>query len=66
MKMFNAICGLTEGNRNYEALIDFVLYILNDKGFLEHGSSIGGSWLTDKGKLFLYLLEINKLIEDME
>lgn len=31
----------------------FVLYNLDHLGFLEHGSSIGGSWITDKGKKFL-------------
>lgn len=27
----------------------FVLYILSDWGLLEHGGSVDGSWLTDKG-----------------
>ena len=29
------------------------MYLLDSKGLLEHGSSIGGSWLTDDGKEFL-------------
>jgi len=43
-----------------QGLIDFVLYILDDKGFLNHGSSIGGAWLTDQGKELLKLLEKHK------
>ena len=30
-----------------------VLYVLNDKGLTEHGTSIGGCWLTEKGKTAL-------------
>lgn len=35
----------------------FVLYMLDDKGLTEHGSSVGGSWLTDKGKEVLADIE---------
>lgn len=34
-----------------------VLYVLNDKGLTEHGTSIGGCWITDKGKTALMLCE---------
>ena len=33
------------------------LYILNKDEYLEHGSSIFGSWLTQKGKALLTLLD---------
>jgi hypothetical protein len=33
-----------------DGLFYFVLYVLSDWELLEHGSSVGGSWLTDKGK----------------
>jgi hypothetical protein len=35
----------------------FVLYILNDWDLLEHGVSVGGSWLTEKGKAMLAALD---------
>lgn len=34
------------------------LYFLDLYGFTEHGSSIFGSWLTDKGKSLKYILEM--------
>lgn len=34
------------------------LYILNKEEYLEHGSSIFGSWLTEKGKALLFLLDV--------
>lgn len=33
--------------------VQFFLYWADDKGFTEHGSSIFGSWLTDKGRQLL-------------
>lgn len=38
----------------------FVLYILSDWDLLEHGGSVGGSWLTEKGKALLAALEAEK------
>jgi hypothetical protein len=35
----------------------FVLYLLNHWELLEHGGSVGGSWLTDKGKAMLVALD---------
>ncbi|TXH49494.1 MAG: hypothetical protein E6Q97_22605 [Desulfurellales bacterium] len=40
------------GNARY-----FTLYVLDQKGFIEHGGSVGGGWLTDKGKDMLADLE---------
>lgn len=37
--------------------VQFFLYVLDDKGMLEHGSSIGGSWITDLGEKYLYILD---------
>jgi hypothetical protein len=31
----------------------FVLYTLDNKGVIEHGTSVGSSWLTQKGKELL-------------
>ena len=55
-KQFSELCNADMDNANYSGLIQFVLYVLDNKGFLEHGSSIGGSWLTEKGKIYLDLL----------
>ena len=40
-----------------EELMLFMMYIMDDKGYTEHGSSVYGCWLTDKGKAFLKMLE---------
>lgn len=43
------------------AYYDFVIYQLNNMEFLEHGSSIYGSWITKKGeKLIEALNEMEK------
>lgn len=34
----------------------FVLSALSEAGLLEHGSSLGGSWLTDKGRWVLWAI----------
>ena len=36
------------------------LYILDEKGFTEHGFSIFGSYLTDKGFALKKILQLNK------
>lgn len=41
----------TEGE--YAGLGYSLLYMLDDKGLIDHGSSVHGSWLTDDGKEFL-------------
>lgn len=38
-------------------LLQFMMYILDHKGFTEHGGSIGGCWLTDKGRRLLTVLD---------
>ena len=40
-----------------------VLYMLDDREFLEHGTSIHGCWLTTKGKQLLEALDILKVYE---
>jgi len=47
--------------------IQFMAYVLDGKGFLEHGSSIIGAWLTDKGKQLLsYMTEFAKYEYEMD
>jgi hypothetical protein len=61
----NSICNIDiSENDNYDGLIQFVLYILDSHEFLEHGGCISSAWLTEKGKLFLDLLNIWKQLED--
>ena len=40
-----------------------VLYMLDDREFLEHGTSIHGCWLTTKGTQLLEALDILKVYE---
>jgi hypothetical protein len=35
-------------------------YTLDAAEFTEHGSGIGGAWITSEGKMFLWLLENEK------
>ena len=44
-----------------EGIIQFVLYYLNEVDILEHGGSVGGSWLSEEGKNVLQIL--NKITE---
>ena len=36
---------------------DYIIYQLNEQGFLEHGSSIYGSWVTERGKKLIEALD---------
>ena len=45
-------------------LLQFMAYMLDDKGLTEHGSSVDGSWITDLGKMCLYVY--NLLVLDGE
>lgn len=38
-------------------LLQFMMYALDQCGFTEHGSSIGGCWITDKGGRLLTVLD---------
>ena len=46
-----------EGPDKYKELI---LHVMTDKGLLEHGSSIRGSWLTEKGKQVIKTIRENE------
>ena len=46
-KYHDAIC---EELKLEEKYVEIILFYLDDKGLLEHGGSIRGSWLSDKGK----------------
>jgi len=40
-----------------DGMYHFVLYQLNHLGLMEHGGSVGGGWLTERGELALKLLQ---------
>ena len=41
--------------------IQFMAYVLDNEGFMEHGTNINYAWLTDKGKqLVAYLDDFSK------
>jgi hypothetical protein len=44
-------------NSDLDAMRYFVLYVLDAMGLTEHGGSVGGAWLTAKGRKFLVELE---------
>lgn len=52
-------------NMNY-GMLQFVMYMLDSCGILEHGSSIGGSWLTKLGKMYLEVLDKWREQEDKQ
>jgi hypothetical protein len=43
-------------NEIQDGVVEFVLDQFNEAGLLEHGSSVGGSWLTAYGKEMLKIL----------
>ena len=55
----------TENEIHY-GLLQFVLYMLDSHGILEHGSSVSGSWLTKEGKMYLTVLNAWRKREDEE
>lgn len=55
-KAYGELCNSDMNNDMYYGLIQFVLYVLDNKEFLEHGGGIGGAWLTEKGRIYLDLL----------
>lgn len=42
---------------DYVGHYDYMIYQLNEQGFLEHGSSIYGSWVTEKGEKLIEALD---------
>ncbi len=56
----------------YTPIGEFTLHTLDHLGFLEHGGSIGGSWLTNKGKQLVKAYDklgkdrLQEALDDME
>ena len=47
---------LDNDNNNHYGALQFILYMLDEYEIVEHGSSIGGCWLTELGKMYLTVL----------
>ena len=47
---------LDNDNNNHYGALQFILYMLDEYEIIEHGSSIGGCWLTELGKMYLTVL----------
>ena len=56
----------TRDNKAYYGMIQFMMYELDSCGFLEHGSSIGGAWITDLGIMYLEVLKMAQKYEEEE
>ena len=50
------LLGINEDNHNVYGLYQYLLYTLDEAGYITHGSSIGGAWITDKGIDLLFKL----------
>ena len=44
-------------NDTEHGVLQFMMYVLDHYDFTEHGSSIGGCWLTEKGEMLLTVLD---------
>ena len=44
-------------NDTEHGVLQFMMYVLDYYDFTEHGSSVGGCWLTEKGKMLLTVLD---------
>ena len=47
---------LDSNNSSHYGILQFVMYILDHNGILEHGGSINGCWLTNLGEMYLTVL----------
>lgn len=47
-----------------DELLLCLAYTLDAAEFTEHGSGIGGAWIDEEGKMFLWLLERNEELDD--
>ena len=58
LKKFREVLNNRENNIVPQMSDQIYLYILDKEQFTEHGSSVFGSWLTEKGKALLCLLNL--------
>lgn len=53
----------TDNDIHY-GILQFLMYVLDENGFTEHGSSVGGCWLTKNGERLLAVLDAWRECED--
>lgn len=56
--------GIDADNNMHYGILQFLMYVLDDNGFTEHGSSVGGCWLTKNGEMLLAVLDAWKAYKD--
>lgn len=56
IKRYKVDLDLDDDNNNQYGALQFILYILDARQIVEHGSSVGGCWLTGLGKMYLTVL----------
>ena len=66
IKRYMSDLSLDQDNDNHYGVLQFILYMLDACGIVEHGSSIGGCWLTELGKMYLTVLNAWNDREDSE
>ena len=66
IKRYESDLNIDMDDNNHYGLWQFMMYVLDNAGILEHGSGIGGSWLTKEGKMYLYLLDRRIELEERE
>lgn len=49
-----------------DPLLQYMAYSLDDAGLTEHGSSIGGAWITDLGRMCKYTIRLRIASEESE
>lgn len=59
----NSLSGSLLTTNNWNGILQFIMYILDDRGFLEHGGSIGSAWISAEGIMLRYLLHLVNMEE---
>lgn len=54
------------GYTSDDGLVQLLFYVLTEKGYIQHGGGVNGSWLTDAGKIFRALLDYHLNEPDSE
>lgn len=59
----NSLSGSLLTTNNWNGILQFIMYVLDDRGFLEHGGSIGSAWISAEGIMFRSLLHLVNMEE---
>lgn len=55
-ELYKSELNIDTDNEMHYGLLQFLMYVLDDKGITAHGSGIGGAWLTRLGEMYLDVL----------